>query len=133
MFAWAGNATQPGGLYRIRATGRAVHLPIRLTAHKTGMQITFSGDLDSKAAADVKRYVVRTWSLKRSAEYGSKHYNEKSMPVASVSLSRDRRTISLELPEIQPTWCMSIEYRLTGSNGETINGLIHNTIHWLGE
>ena len=27
MFAWAGNATQPGGLYRIRYTGRAMHCP----------------------------------------------------------------------------------------------------------
>ena len=31
MFAWAGSATQPGGLYRIRATGQPMHLPTRCT------------------------------------------------------------------------------------------------------
>ena len=33
MFAWAGNATQPGGLYRIRYTGRPTYLPITLRAN----------------------------------------------------------------------------------------------------
>jgi hypothetical protein len=133
MFAWAGNATQPGGLYRIRATGQPVHLPIGLTAHKNGIRIKFSGELDPANATDGGRYVVRTWSLKRSADYGSKHYDEKTLTVASVKLSDDRRTVTLELPDIQPTWCMSIEYKLTGSHGEPVNGLIHNTIHLLGD
>jgi hypothetical protein len=133
MFAWAGNATQPGGLYRIRATGHSVHVPVGLTAHKTGLQIKFSDELDPAAAANVKQYTIRTWSLKRSAEYGSKHYDEKELRVASAKLSSDRRTVTLELPDIQPTWCMSIEYQLTGSKGESVNGMIHNTIHWLGD
>ena len=30
MFAWAGNQTQPGGFYRVRYLGEAVHLPIGL-------------------------------------------------------------------------------------------------------
>lgn len=133
MFAWAGNATQPGGFYRIRATGRPVHLPIGLQAHKTGMVIKFSGELDPKTAIDPSRYVVRTWSLKRTANYGSKHFDEKTLEISSVTLSDDHRVVTVNLPEIQPTWCMSIEYKLTGSQGEPVNGLIHNTIHELGQ
>lgn len=133
MFAWAGNATQPGGFYRIRATGQPVHLPIGLSARKQGMELTFSGDLKPDAATDVSRYVVRTWSLQRSANYGSKHYDEKTLTIKSVKLSDDHRTVTIELPEIQPTWCMSIEYKLVGAAGEPVNGLIHNTIHVLGE
>ena len=33
----------------------------------------------AQAAADPKNYSVRTWCLKRSAEYGSKHYDEKAV------------------------------------------------------
>ena len=132
MFAWAGNATQPGGFYRIRATGQPAHLPIGLHAGKKGMQIRFSDPVDPNKSLDPNRFVVRTWSLKRSANYGSNHYDEKELKVASVKLSDDQRTVSIELPEIQPTWCMSIEYKLIGSNGESFNGLIHNTIHALG-
>ena len=97
------------------------------------MQIRFSDPIDPDKSLDLNRFVVRTWSLKRTANYGSNHYNEKELKVASVTLSDDRRTVNIELPEIEPTWCMSIEYKLIGSNGELFNGLIHNTIHVLGE
>ncbi len=133
MFAWAGNVTQPGGFYRIRATGRPAHAPIGLSAKKSGLSITFTEPLDPATATDAARYVVQTWSLKRTANYGSKHFDEQTLKVANAKLSADRKTVTLELPDIRPTWCMSIEYKLTGSNGEPVSGLIHNTIHSLGE
>ena len=133
MFAWAGSATQPGGFYRIRATGRPAHAPIGLKATKRGMSITFSEPLDPATANDAARYVVQTWSLKRTANYGSKHYDEKTLKITKATLSADGRTVQLDIPGIQPTWSMSIEYKLTGAGGEPVNGLIHNTIHALGE
>ena len=133
MFAWAGNQTQSGGFYRIRATGRPAHAPIGLAAKKNGLSITFTEPLDPATAADAARYVVQTWSLKRTANYGSKHFDEQTLKVANVTLSPDRKTVWLELPDIRPTWGMSIDYKLTGSNGEPVHGLIHNTIHSLGE
>ena len=36
------------------------------------------------AAGDVKNYAVRTWSLRRSAAYGSKHYDEKPAVVTGA-------------------------------------------------
>ncbi len=36
MFAWAGNRTQDGGFYRVRSTGKTVHLPIGLNAKPRG-------------------------------------------------------------------------------------------------
>jgi len=132
MFAWAGNATQPGGMYRVRATGRPMHLPIGLSARTRGIQIRFTEELDP-AGIEASQFTVRTWSLRRTADYGSRHHDEKSLKIASVSLSDDRRTINLEIPEIQTTWCMSIEYKLRGADGTPVQGLIHNTIHALNE
>ena len=129
MFAWAGNATQPGGFYRIRMTGQAAHVPLGLKAKREGMEITFSNPLDPASASDKNRFKVRTWSLKRTAEYGSKHYDERDLEVTAVRLSEDHRTVTVVLPDLKPTWCMSIEYNLTGSKGEPVHGLIHNTIH----
>ena len=133
MFAWAGNATQPGGFYRIRATGRPVYLPIGLNASKNGIQIRFSGTLDASKVIDPSQFTVRTWSLKRTADYGSKHYDEKSLTVESVTLLGDHCTVQLEVSDIVPTWCMSIKYTLTGTSGEPVTGLINNTIHSLGQ
>jgi hypothetical protein len=131
MFAWAGNQTEPGGFYRIRYTGKPVHLPTGLNARHDGLAITFSGALDRQTAADAANYAVQTWAVRRSANYGSEHSNETRLDVTQASLSDDGQTVTLQIPAIQPTWCMEIKYWLKGRGGETVNGTIHNTIHRL--
>jgi hypothetical protein len=129
MFAWAGNQTQPGGFYRIRYTGQPIHLPTGLKARTRGMEITFASPVDRTVASDVKRYRVKTWSLKRTAGYGSKHYDEKPSRVTGVQVSADGKTVFLEIADIKPTWSMEIRYSLQGVGGEPVEGTIHNTIH----
>jgi putative heme-binding domain-containing protein len=131
MFAWAGSAIQPGGLYRIRATDRPMHLPVELHATQKGMQITFTEPLDAEAARDLLNYQVTTWSLKRTENYGSDHYNTKQLAVASVELSADRKSVTLVMPGIRPTWCMEINYSLKLADGTPFLGVIHNTVHRL--
>jgi putative heme-binding domain-containing protein len=131
MFAWAGTQQQSGGFYRIRYTGKPVHLPTGLSARKTGMQITLSGDVDRATAENPANYAVKTWSLKRTANYGSKHYDEQRLEITAAKLSKDGRTVLLEIPDIKPTWCMEIRYSIRGSKGEPVDGVIHNTIHKL--
>jgi hypothetical protein len=133
MFAWAGNQHEPGGLFRVRYTGKPVYLPVGLHARRQGVSITFSGDLDAATACDADNYTVQTWSLRRTANYGSDHYDERSCRVAKATLSQDGRTVFLQLSEIHPTWCMEIKYWLRGSGGEDFQGTIHNTIHRLAE
>jgi hypothetical protein len=133
MFAWAGNQSQPGGFYRLRYTGKPVHLPTGLNATKQGMKLTFSGELDPEAASEIRNYAVKTWSLKRTRNYGSRHFDEQPLKINSAKLSDDRRTVTLEMPDIQPTWCMEIRYSLKGSAGENVTGVVHNTIHRLAE
>ncbi len=133
MFAWAGSAIQPGGLYRIRATGQPMHLPVGLHATRSGMQITFTEPLDEEAARELLNYQVTTWSLKRTENYGSDHYGTKHVAVESVQVSADRKTITLLMPDIQPTWCMEINYSLKLADGAPFLGVIHNTVHQLSE
>jgi putative heme-binding domain-containing protein len=133
MFAWGGNATQPGSFYRIRYTGRPVYLPARLRAKRGGLEMEFTAPLAEEPAKDAAKYVVKTWSLNRTANYGSPHFDERTLKVSGVELSDDRRKVRLTIPEIKPTWCMSVEYKLRGHKGEPVVGLIHSTIHTLGE
>ena len=133
MFAWAGSQQQPGGFYRIRHTGQPVHLPVGLRARSTGMELQFSGTLDAAAAKELERYSVKVWSLKRTANYGSKHYDERFLKVAAATVSSDGQTLLLDIPEIAPTWCMEIKYSLLSSDGTPVTGVIHNTIHALGD
>ncbi|HEV3025212.1 MAG TPA: DUF6797 domain-containing protein, partial [Pirellulales bacterium] len=133
MFAWAGDQQQPGGLYRVRYTGRPICVPIGLHARREGMELVFSGPLDRRAAAEAGNYRVKTWSLKRTANYGSEHYGEKPLTVTSVTVSPDGRKVFIKLDGIAATWCMEIAYALKSAEGAAVEGVIHNTIHELGE
>ena len=89
MFAWAGNQQRPGGFYRVRYTGEHAYLPVGLKAKKAGMEITFSDELDIDKISP-KDFRIKTWSLKRTRNYGSKHYDEKGIEVSEVKFSADR-------------------------------------------
>jgi hypothetical protein len=133
MFAWAGNATQPGGFYRVRYTGQPMHVPIGLHASRSGLALTFTDDLTAESVANPAAFSVKSWSLKRTANYGSDHFNERALKVTQASLADDRRTVHLTIPEIAPTWCMEIRYSLKSNSGSVVNGVVHNTIHRLAE
>ena len=71
--------------------------------------------------------------MKRTANYGSDHIDERPARIAAARLSDDGRTVFLEMPELRPTWCMEITYAIRGESGEAVEGAIDNTIHQLGE
>ncbi len=129
MFAWAGNRTQDGGFYRVRYTGKAVHLPIGLEAKTRGMLVTFSGPIDPKVAADPSRYAVKTWSLKRSEGYGSKHIGEAPSRILAARPTGDGRGVFLELEDFRPAQCMEIRYSIRGEGGEPVEGSIDNSVY----
>jgi hypothetical protein len=132
MVAGAGNQTRPGGFYRVRYTGKPVYLPVGLKARKAGMTLTFTGALDRKSAGEAKNYAVKTWSLRRSAAYGSKHYDEKAARVTGVEVSADGKTVTLLVADMRPTWCMEIRYGVKAADGSDVRGVVHNTVHRLG-
>jgi putative heme-binding domain-containing protein len=130
MFAWAGNATAPGGLYRIRATNRPVCMPVELRALRDGIQLGFTEPLD-KTSVQPDAFSVSVWGLERTAKYGSKHIDEKDLQVRSVILSQEGTAIDLKIDGIKPTWGMQIQYSLRTASGESLEGTLHNTIHML--
>jgi hypothetical protein len=132
MFAWAGSATTPGGLYRLRATGQPMHLPAQLHATKSGLKLVFTEPLDAQSIA-AENVQMKTWGLKRTKNYGSEHYDQKPLSIRGTSLSDDGKTFSIDVADLQPTWCMEIRYALKSVGGKPIEGTIHNTIHQLGE
>src|SRR5678815_39545 len=93
------------------------------------MEIQFSDELDPVSANDSKNYAVKVWSLKRSANYGSKHIDEHRLNVTKTRLAVDKRTVFLNIPELQPTWCMEIKFDLRGADGASFQRTLHNTVH----
>lgn len=86
MYAWAGNRQSDGGFYRVRATDKPSYLPIGIHGRTDGIQLDFTDRLDAVSAADPRNYSVKVWSLKRSANYGSKHLDEHALEVTRATL-----------------------------------------------
>jgi putative heme-binding domain-containing protein len=128
MFAWAGNQTLPGGLYRIRPTGKPVFAPLEVHARKPGLSITFSDPIDPDSVR-ADHFEVRVWSLRRTENYGSPHVNEHALEIRSARLEGDGRTVVLDIPELKPTWCYSVVASLGGARGEPVERTLHGTIH----
>lgn len=131
MSAWgSAQLHQAGGFYRIRKTGSPAHLPIGLRASEQEIEIEFSDPLAQLSPEMLRNsIIVRTWALKRTANYGSAHYDKKEIEVTGASLSPHGRILRLKIPDLEPVWQMSIKYYLKGANGEPVEGEIQSTIH----
>lgn len=117
LFAWAGNATSPGGFHRIRRGTAPAQLPLAVHATNGALRLTFSDPVTDTGCA------LQVWSLKRTKNYGSKHHDERELPIHGVKLSEDRLTVTLDIPELAPTHCY--ELKIGGR-------VLHGTIHALG-
>jgi hypothetical protein len=71
--------------------------------------------------------------LKHSADYGSKHYNEHEVPVSGATPLAGGTGVFLTIPDLASTRCLEIKYSLKTKTGQPIEGVIHNTIHALGD
>jgi len=132
LFGWAGNATAPGGFHRIRRTEKPACVPLAIHAAKGKLRLTFSDPLDP-GCAQPDAFAFKVWSLKRSADYGSKHYDEHPLEITAASLGADTRTVTIEIPALAPTQCYELKLRLVGKAGGVIERSMHGTIHRLSE
>jgi putative heme-binding domain-containing protein len=129
MFAWAGDRQAPGGLYRVRATGKPACLPVGYHVTRTGLALTFSDPLHPDTGADLTNFGLKVWDLLRSERYGSPHVNERPLRVTAVTLSADRRTITLTIPGLRPTRGLELWYSVRGADGRAVDGLLHGSVN----
>jgi hypothetical protein len=126
MFAWAGNATAPGGFHRIRSTGRPACVPVAVHARPETLEVVLSDPLEV-ASLKPEAFRFKAWALKRSANYGSPHTDTKLLPVSAVS-SADGKIISLTIPGLAPTQCYELIFSGRDATGKTVERNLHGTI-----
>ncbi len=120
MFAWAGSRNADGSFCRIRATGKPSYMPIKTAASKGKYTITFSDPLPAEGT-----FKVKVWNLKRTANYGSQHFDEHELKITKAEIKGQQVTLSI--PDLEPTWGMEISCDF----GNNIKRVIHASIHQL--
>ena len=91
-------------------------MPLSVHAAKQKISVTFSEEIVATDAS------LKVWSLKRTAQYGSKHFDEKTLTIANATLSDDKRTITLHVPDLTITDCYELKIG---------DSMLHGTIHQL--
>ncbi|MGV3774875.1 MAG: DUF6797 domain-containing protein [Verrucomicrobiales bacterium] len=134
---WQTKAVRLAGLDRIRYTGKPVYQVRDLKVNKEGIHLTFTQPLDEEDATDVQNYSIEQWNYRRTKNYGSGEFSVKDpnkqghdkVEVKSAKLSNDKKTVTLELAELQPVMQMLIKLNVTAEDGTIIDNEIQNTIH----
>lgn len=134
---WQTGGGRDGALQRVRYTGKPVHLPSALRVAKSGLNITFTSEMNEASATDDQNYAVEQWNYEWTEKYGSPEFSaanpgkqgHDSVAIKSVKLSADRKTVFLEIPEIKPVMQMKIRFRLKAADGTPVEHEIYNTIN----
>lgn len=106
------------GIQRIRYKGGN---PLDIAAMKltpTGFDLTFTQPVDEPAARDPANYHFRSYYYEYHRAYGSPQKDVHPVNVSAVTLSADRKTVSLQLAELKSNRI----YELTLGNLQANNG-----------
>jgi hypothetical protein len=138
---WGTSAKRDGGFYRVRYTGKAVHMPAELKAGKDELRVTFTTALDPRSVSP-EVVEVRQWNYRTSKDYGSKDYSvinpdlvgRDVVAVRRVSLADDGKTVVLHVPGLKPVHQMMIAFKgLRVGDGSPADATIYNTINYVPE
>lgn len=137
---WQSAATRDGGLYRVRYTGKPVHMPVKAHVASNGLQLTFSTPLDPASAQDAAGYAVETWNYRYSGGYGSDEFSvttqgkkgHDKLEVSAVRLSADGKTVFLAVDGLRPADQFSVRYSVKAADGVEIRSEVIGTIRKVG-
>lgn len=110
MAGWGTYTPDDGCLARVRYVGRRAQLPTGFHLHDNGLRVDFAEPVDARVAADPARHFAQSWNYRYGGGYGSDEYSARHeglrghdhLPITGVIVADDRRSLFLEMPEIQP-------------------------------
>lgn len=134
---WQTDAANTTGFDRVRFNNKPVHSVEKMHVTKTGVELTFTTELNKKDAEDVGNYSVKRWNYERAEHYGSPEFmvtdpekkGREPVEVKSAKLSADGRTVTLELADVRPVMQQMIKYFITAKDGSDIKQDIVQTIN----
>jgi len=158
---WQTTGVKNGALQRVRYTGAPVRMPVGLQATKRGVRIDFTCALDAASASDPQSWNIEVWNYLWSSAYGSPELStlgtadqpveagkdgvgqftnaqlgqkkHDPLTVKSATLSADKKSVFLEIPDLKPVMQMQLKFTLKSADGADLRSEVINTIHALGE
>lgn len=125
-----------GGIYRVRHTGKPIRMITHCEVHPGELRLRFNFPLDHAASTGASAYVAEQWNYKWTENYGSDLYHpetgevgKQDLPIESVSLSENGKTLSLWTPNLRPVDQLHLHMEVQDCNGNPFNEDVYWTIH----
>ena len=135
---WQTAAKADGSLQRVRPTGKALDIPVKMEVVTDGVKLTFSRKLDAKVATNVANYRGATWNYRWSGEYGSKRWKvsdpnaegQDELKLIAAELGEDGKTVFVKIAGgAKPAMQMQLGYNVKASDGASVVGSVFLTVH----
>lgn len=135
---WQTSAVKDGSLQRVRFTGKRLALPVGFRVRPGGLEVTFSTPVDRATAEDPGSYGFKQWNYRYAEAYGSKDWSvanpdregRDEVAVKSARLQPDGRTVSVEIPGLQPVMQWELRYNVDAADhGKPLRGSVWGTIN----
>jgi hypothetical protein len=138
---WQTSATRDGGFYRVRYTGKPVQMPVTFHATTEGVELGFSSPLDPKTATDAGSYSIERWNYRWTGNYGSPELSvsepgktkHDKVEVKKADLSKDGKTLFLQLADMKPSDQIKIRMSLDSADGTPVDQEVYGTIYKLAK
>jgi hypothetical protein len=138
MKGWQTSGNRDGAVQRVRYTGKPLNQPLEFAATPGKITITFTDPIDP-SSVDADAFAVEQWQYLWSSTYGSKDYTisdpkkigRDPVTVKAATLSPDKKTLTLDIPELKPVMQMGIKAKLKTAAGAPLPVEIYNTINKL--
>lgn len=114
------------GIQRVRFKGGQFLDIAAMNLTATGFDLTFTLPLQEAEAKRLANYAFQRYQYKYHRDYGSPQVNKASVPVQAVRLSADRRTVSIDLGDLQEGYIY--ELSMANLRTETAKKLLNTTI-----
>lgn len=102
-----GNWGQPGklayGLQKLTPNGTTTFDILAMRAVAGGFQLDYTQPLSDATVQDlITKYRVSQWRYAPTVAYGGPKVDEQTLSVSSATVSADRKTVTLQIPGLQP-------------------------------
>ncbi len=126
---WAGDE----GIQRIVFTGKQPVDVYSMNLTKDGFELTFTQEVDVTTASNLNNYSFRHYYYEYHQKYGSDQFDVQAVPVTHVTVSPDRKKVSLSLHTLKPGYIYELNLgNIQSATGEPLaNKLICYTLNQL--
>jgi cytochrome c len=89
------------GLQKLTYNGKRTFEMLAIRAKPKGFEIEFTEPLPETASDDLKHVQIQQWRYEPTAKYGGPKLDQVTLPVSTLSLSKDRTRAYLEIPDLK--------------------------------